>query len=67
MPKFHVERMTDAYVIHTTEVEAETAEEAFEAVRDDDTVVWEANGVREFPGTEFEVFDADFNSKFCTI
>ena len=67
MPKFTVERMTDAYIIHTTEVEAETAEEAFEAVRKNDTVVWEESGVREFPGTEFEVFDEDCDSKFCTI
>ena len=67
MPKFIVERMTDAYVIHTTEVEAETAEDAFEAVRKDDTVVWEESGVREFCATEFEVFDENLDSKFCTI
>jgi hypothetical protein len=67
MPKFLVERLVDAYAIYTTEVFADTAEEAYEAVRNVDTIEWEEGGIREFDDCEYEVFDMDGDSSFCTI
>ena len=68
MPKFIVERLVDAFVIYTIVVEAETAEDAYETAHNDTgDLDWQEGGVREFDTTDYEVFDEDFNSKFCTI
>ena len=67
MPKFTVERLVDAYAIYTVEIDAETAEEAYEKAREDENLTWEDGGVREFYTIDYEVFDEDFESQFCTI
>ena len=66
MPKFTVERLVDAFAIYTVEIEAETAEAAYEIAREDENLTWKDGGVREFTATDYEVFNEDFESKFCT-
>jgi hypothetical protein len=70
MPKFLVERLVDAYAIYTTEVIADTAEEAYETarnIRGVGVIEWEEGGTREFDSCEYEVFDMNEDSVFCTI
>ena len=62
MPKFTVLCRQDAYVDYTTEVEAETAEEAaWKANRAPWEHKWREQGVSEFDGALYVAIDAEGN------
>lgn len=60
MPKFAILSRVDAYVDYTTEVEAETAEEAVDLVYEGHVPVeWINHGVFEFDAVRMSAVDKD--------
>lgn len=56
MPKFTVTRIQDAYVVYTTEIEAETPREALAAARDRNSKAkWTRQDVYEYDHAEYEI------------
>jgi hypothetical protein len=60
MTKFLVTKLVDAYVVYTTEVEADDAEAAhFIARTDIYTGKWERDGVREYGDTIYPLDEVE--------
>jgi len=62
MPKFKVLSRVDAYVDYTTEIEADSAEEAVDLVYEGLVPIeWKHQGVVEFDAARMSAIDADGN------
>lgn len=60
MPKFTILSRVDAYVDYTTEVEADSLEEAVDLAYDGDpSIKWREQGVVEFDARHVVALDAD--------
>lgn len=60
MPRFTVQSRVDAYVDYTTEVEADSAEEAVDLVYEGLVpVTWTHHGVVEFDAVRMSAIDAE--------
>jgi len=60
MPKFTILSRVDAYVDYTTEVEADSLEEAVDLAYDGDTsITWKEQGVIEFDDRHVVALDAN--------
>ena len=60
MPKFTILSRVDAYVDYTTEVEADSLEEAVDLAYDGDpSIKWKEQGVVEFDARHVVALDAD--------
>lgn len=58
--KYLVERNTDAWVIHSVTIEADSPEEAMQKAKEhEDSLEWNYEGYTEFQETKFEVYSTD--------
>ena len=67
MRKFRVEKLVDAFIVYSKEVDAASEEEAMDIARESNDEGWEFEGTRPFDATDYEVFDENGKSVLSTM
>jgi len=67
MSKFRVEKLVDAFIVYSKEVDAASEEEAMDIARDSNDEGWVLEGTRPFDATDYEVFDENEKSVLSTL
>lgn len=66
MSKFRVEKLVDAFIVYSKEVDAASEEEAMDIAQNSNDEGWEFQGTRLFDATDYEVFDENEKSVLST-
>lgn len=67
MSKFRVEKLVDAFMVYSKEVDADSEEEAMDIARDSNDDSWVFEGTRPFDATDYEVFDENEKSVLSAL